>query len=62
VHIPSEERSKLDLNSRQCVFLGYWKGVKGYKFLDSKANKVVINRDVVFDQNSMLKSTQGKEQ
>ena len=26
------------------------------------ANKAVINRDVVFDENSMLKSTQGKKQ
>jgi hypothetical protein len=26
-----------------------------------KANKVVISKDVVFDENFMLKSTQGKE-
>jgi hypothetical protein len=32
MHIPSEERSKLDPKSRQCVFLRYGKGVKGYKF------------------------------
>jgi hypothetical protein len=25
-------------------------------------NKAVISKDVVFDENSMLKSTQGKEQ
>jgi hypothetical protein len=62
VHIPSEERSKLDPKSRQCVFLGYEKGVKGYKLWDPKANKVVTNRDVVFNKNSMLKSTQGEEQ
>jgi hypothetical protein len=43
-------------------FLGYGKGVKGYKFWDPTANKVVISRDVVFDENSILKSTQGKEQ
>ena len=47
-------------NTRQCVFLGYGKGVKGYKFWDLTANKVVISRDVVFDKNFMLKSTQGK--
>jgi hypothetical protein len=29
VHIPSEERSKLDPKSRQCVFLRYEKMVKG---------------------------------
>jgi hypothetical protein len=62
VYIPSEEQSKLDLKYRQCVFFGYEKGVKGYKFWDSTANKVVISRDVVFNENFMLKSTQGKEQ
>jgi hypothetical protein len=56
VHIPSEERLKLDPKSRHCVFLGYGKVVKG-KLWDPKANKAVINRDVVFDENSMLKST-----
>jgi hypothetical protein len=62
VHIPSEEQSKHDPKSRQCVFLEYGKGVKGYKFWDPIANMVVISRDVVFDKNSMLKSTQGKKQ
>lgn len=61
MHIPSEERSKLDPKSRQCIFLGYQKGMKGYKLWDSKANKVVISRDVVFDEKAMLKSTQEEE-
>ena len=62
VNIPSEERSKLDPKSRKCVFLGYGKGVKGYKFWDPKVNKVVISRDVIFDENFILKSTQGEKQ
>ena len=62
VHILSEKRSKLDPKSRQCVFLRYGKGVEGYKFLDPTANKEVISRDIVFDENSMLKSTQGQKQ
>ena len=62
VHIPSKEWSKLDPKSRQCVFLGYGKAAKGYKFWDPTANKAMISRDVVFDENSTLKSTQGKEQ
>ena len=53
----SEEQLRLDPKSRQCVFLAYEKGVKGYKFLDPTANRVVTSRDVVFDENSMLKST-----
>jgi hypothetical protein len=36
--------------------------VKGYKLWDSKENKAVISRDVEFNENSMLKSTQGEEQ
>ena len=48
VHIPNEEISKLDAKSRQCIFLGYQKEVKGFKLWDPKANKVVISRDVVF--------------
>ena len=57
MHVSSEERSKLDTKSRQCIFLGYPKGVKGFKLWDPKANKVVISRDVVFDEKSMLEST-----
>jgi hypothetical protein len=62
VHVPSEERLKLDSKSRLCIFLGYEKGVKGYKLWDPKANKMLISRDVVFDENSMLKITRGEEQ
>jgi hypothetical protein len=39
-----------------------WEKGEGYKLWDPKANKVVINRDVVFDENAMLKNTQKKEQ
>jgi hypothetical protein len=43
-------------------FLDTRKGLRVYKLCDLKANKVVTNRDVVFNKNSMLKSTQGEEQ
>ncbi|KAE8699066.1 hypothetical protein F3Y22_tig00110597pilonHSYRG01396 [Hibiscus syriacus] len=48
VHVPADERSKLDAKSNECIFLGYKKGVKGFKFWDLVAKKIVINRDVVF--------------
>ena len=41
--------------------MGYPKGVKGFKLWDPKANKVVVSRDVIFDEKSMLQSTQEKE-
>ena len=61
MHVSSEERSKLDAKSVQCIFLGYQKGVKGFKLWDPKANKVVISRDVVFDEKAMVQCTQGEE-
>uniref|UniRef100_A0A2N9GG47 CCHC-type domain-containing protein n=1 Tax=Fagus sylvatica TaxID=28930 RepID=A0A2N9GG47_FAGSY len=56
VHISGEDRSKLDPKSNKCIFLGFKKGVKGYKLWDPVAQKVVISRDVVFDEKSMTKA------
>ncbi|KAL4292152.1 hypothetical protein GQ457_14G024210 [Hibiscus cannabinus] len=60
VHVPSDERSKLDAKSKKCIFLGYKKGVKGYKFWDPVAKKMVISRDAIFDEQSMLQQKQDK--
>uniref|UniRef100_A0A2N9J7Q6 Reverse transcriptase Ty1/copia-type domain-containing protein n=1 Tax=Fagus sylvatica TaxID=28930 RepID=A0A2N9J7Q6_FAGSY len=56
VHILGEGRLKLNPKSKKCIFLGFKKGVKGYKLWDPVAQKVVINRDVVFDEKSMTKA------
>ena len=32
VHISSDERVKLDPKSKKYIFIGYVKGIKGYKF------------------------------
>uniref|UniRef100_A0A2N9FQZ7 Integrase catalytic domain-containing protein n=1 Tax=Fagus sylvatica TaxID=28930 RepID=A0A2N9FQZ7_FAGSY len=50
VDMACEDRSKLDPKSKKCIFLGFKKGVKGYKLWDPVAQKVVISRDVVFDE------------
>ncbi|KAL0355895.1 UNVERIFIED_CONTAM: Retrovirus-related Pol polyprotein from transposon TNT 1-94 [Sesamum radiatum] len=60
VHVPRDERSKLDPKSKQCIFLSYKKGVKGYKFWDPVARKMVISRDAVFDEQFMLQQHQDK--
>jgi hypothetical protein len=47
VHISGEDRSKLDPKSN---FHGFKKGEKWYKLWDPIAQKVVISRDVVFNE------------
>ncbi|KAG8488527.1 hypothetical protein CXB51_016411 [Gossypium anomalum] len=48
------DNGKLELRSIKCVFLGYKAGVKGYKLWCPENEKVVISRDVVFDETAML--------
>lgn len=55
-HIPSDERTKNDPKTRRCIFLGYGKGVKGFKLWDPSTRKLVVSRDVRFDETSMLKA------
>ncbi|KAG8477231.1 hypothetical protein CXB51_031078 [Gossypium anomalum] len=50
-HVDNE---KLELRSIKCVFLGYKAGIKGYKLWCPENRKVVISRDVVFDETAML--------
>lgn len=60
-HIPSDQRAKLDSKSLRCIFLGFEKGVKGYKLWDPTNRKVSYSRDVVFDEASMLNRELEKE-
>ncbi|RVW83457.1 Retrovirus-related Pol polyprotein from transposon TNT 1-94 [Vitis vinifera] len=41
VHIPKDERSKLDAKTRPCVFIGYGQDELGYRFYDSVQKKLV---------------------
>ncbi|KAG8501296.1 hypothetical protein CXB51_003445 [Gossypium anomalum] len=49
-----DDNGKLEPRSIKCVFLGYKASVKGYKLWCPENRKVVINRDVVFDETAML--------
>ncbi|KAG8482489.1 hypothetical protein CXB51_024203 [Gossypium anomalum] len=48
------DNGKLELRSIKCVFLGYKASVKGYKLWCPENKKVVISRDVIFDEIAML--------
>ena len=50
VHIPKDERKKLDSKSRKCILLGYGTTTKGYRLYDPLKKKVFYSRDVIFNE------------
>jgi hypothetical protein len=48
VHVPKENKSKLDKKDENCIFIGYKDGLKCYKLWNPENKKVVYIRDVVF--------------
>ena len=46
---------KLDPRERKYVFVGFKKGIKGYKVWDLKNRKFMLDRDVMFDEALMVK-------
>ncbi|BBH07042.1 ADP glucose pyrophosphorylase large subunit 1 [Prunus dulcis] len=51
VHIPDENRVKLDEKSHKCVFLSISEESKAYRLYDPTAKRVIVSRDVVFEEN-----------
>lgn len=50
VHVPEERRTKLDNRSITCVLLGVSDESKGYRLFDPVAKRVVVSRDVIFEE------------
>ncbi|CAL2259306.1 unnamed protein product [Prunus armeniaca] len=50
VHVPEERRTKLDNRSITCVILGVSEESKGYRLFDPVAKRVVVSRDVIFEE------------
>ncbi|XP_059627119.1 uncharacterized protein LOC132269916 [Cornus florida] len=49
-HIPDEKRKKLDDKGEKCIFLSVSEHSKAYKLYNPITKKIVISRDVVFDE------------
>ena len=50
VHVPDNKRKKLDDKSFQCVLLGVSEESKAYRLYDPVSKKIVVSRDVVFEE------------
>ena len=49
-HIPKANHTKLESKTQKCVLVGYQVGTKAYCLWDPKAHKMVISRDVIFNE------------
>ena len=54
VHVPKDERSKLDAKSRQCIFISYGENEFGYRFYDPVEKKLVRSHDVKFMEDQTI--------
>jgi hypothetical protein len=48
--IPSEKRKGLDPQSIECIFVGYPNGVKGYRLIYLSLDRLIIERNVQFEE------------
>ena len=54
VHIPRDERAKLDAKTKKCIYLGSPRDEFDYRLWDPATGKVIRSRDVVFFEDQTL--------
>ncbi|KAF2359200.1 Reverse transcriptase RNA-dependent DNA polymerase [Trinorchestia longiramus] len=52
--VPKDEREKLDSKTKTCVLFGYGSGTKGYRLYDFNAKRVLLSRDVGFNESQFM--------
>ena len=53
VHIPKDNRTKLDSKTFNCFFLGYDTESKVYRLYDPNKKKIILSKDVTCDKNKV---------
>ncbi|KAE8660625.1 hypothetical protein F3Y22_tig00116951pilonHSYRG00528 [Hibiscus syriacus] len=61
VHIPKDERAKLDIKKKEYIYLHSPKDDFGYRFWDPVNKKVFRSRDVVFFEHQTIKDIKNSE-
>ena len=54
MHVPKEQRLKLDDKETLCIFIGYGDEEFGYRLWDSEKQKTIRSRDVVFHEHKTI--------
>jgi transposase InsO family protein len=52
-HVGKDKRKSLDSHTTPCVFLGYPEDYRGWKLWDPRAKRVIISRDVIWNEEEM---------
>lgn len=47
---PKEIRKRFESNNTKCIFVGYSPNVKGYCLYNHNTKKIIIRRDMVFNE------------
>ena len=54
MHVPKEQRSKLDDKATPCIYIRYGDEEFGYKLWDLEKQKIVRSKDVVFHEHETI--------
>ena len=54
MHVPKEQRVKLDDKETPCIFIGYGDEEFGYRLWDSKKKKIFRSRDIMFHEHETI--------
>ncbi|KAJ1704767.1 hypothetical protein LUZ63_004546 [Rhynchospora breviuscula] len=53
--LSAQNRRKLDQKSEKCIFIGYCIQSKGYRLYNPETKKIIVSRNVMFDENMSWK-------
>jgi hypothetical protein len=61
-HVPDQLRKKLDDKAEKCIFVGYSEETKAYKLYNPQTQKVIISRDVTFDEDGVWEMSEKEKE
>lgn len=57
---PNRIRHKLQPKSKKCIIIGYIEATKGYRLYNPTTHKIVLSRDVIFNEELQSQTTVGE--